>query len=92
MLTMYRFMNRQNARGELEPIVRFRELDFPETGPTEATEQQRQALNEALAEAAGQEARYGQIVLATCASARGIVAVEDVAKRGQADALMWLVQ
>ena len=29
MLTMFRFMNRENGRGELEPIVRFQKIDFP---------------------------------------------------------------
>lgn len=91
MLTMYRYMNRQKAGGELEPIVRFSKLDFPETGPADATDAQRRELAEAVADAATKEARLGQIVLATWSSNRGIVALEDVTKRGQPDALVWLV-
>jgi len=48
-------------------------------------------VSEAVADAAQQEARLGQIVLAAWSSSRGIVAVEDVNKRGQGDSLVWLV-
>ena len=91
MLTMYRFIHRQNAVGELEPIVRFRSITFPDGGPADATVEQLAELNKAVADAAQQEARYGQIVL-TCSSATGaIIAVENLARRGQPDSLVWLV-
>ena len=91
MLTMFRFMNREVSQGELEPIVRFRAIDFPETGPASATDKQREALTKAVTEAVAEEARLGQIILATAASTRGIVAVENLAKRGQPDSLVWIV-
>lgn len=43
MLTMYRFMNRENGRGELEPIVRYQRIDFPLGGPAKATAEQKNA-------------------------------------------------
>ena len=91
MLSMYRYMNRENGKGELEPIVRYQQIDFPAEGPKAATPQQHEALAAAVADAANQEARYGQVVLATWSAAGGIVAVENLAKRGQADCLSWLV-
>jgi hypothetical protein len=91
MLTMYRFMNRQNGHGELDLIVRHQQLDFPSTGPETATPEQREALAKAVADAASREARYGQVVLADWSSTGAIVAAENLAKRGQSDCLTWLV-
>ena len=91
MLTMYRFMNRQNGHGELDLIVRHQQLDFPSTGPETATPEQREALAKAVADAAGKEARYGQVVLADWSGTGAIVAAENLAKRGQSDCLTWLV-
>jgi nucleotide-binding universal stress UspA family protein len=91
MLSMYRFMNRDKLIGEMELVVRFRDLDFPDAGPAQATEAQREALTAAVCEAAAQEARYGQIVLARHSGSGAIVAVENLAKRGHADALTWVV-
>jgi hypothetical protein len=70
---MYRFMNRQNGGGELEAIVRYQKIDFPAEGPEQATPEQRKAFDQIIADAAKQEARMGQIVLATWASTGGIV-------------------
>jgi hypothetical protein len=84
-------MNRKNGQGELVPIVRYQRIDFPVEGPAMATLQQREALAVALADAAKQDARYGQVVLATWSAAGGIVAIENLSKRGQADCLRWLV-
>ena len=91
MLSMYRYMNRQNGKGELEPIIRYQQIDFPAEGPERATPQQREALAAAVADAAKQEARYGQVILATWSAAGAIVAIENLAKRGQADCLSWSV-
>jgi hypothetical protein len=91
MLTMYRFMCRQNADGELEPIVRFRSIAFPDGGPAEANAEQLAELAKAVADAASQEARYGQIVLTSSSATGAIVAVENLATRGQPDSLVWLI-
>ena len=90
MLSMYRFMNRGTGTAELDPIVRYQALDFPEAGPESATAEQKAALAKAVADAAAQEARYGQVVLATRATTGGIVAIENLSKRGQIDCLTWL--
>lgn len=90
MLSMYRFMVRHNGQGELENILRFQKIDFPATGPATATAQQKAELAEAVADAARQEARFGQIVLSAWSASGGIVAVEDLSKRGQPDSLVWL--
>ena len=92
MLAMYRFMNRENGRGELDLIVRYQKVDFPIQGPSQATAEQKESLLRAVADAASKEARYGQVVLATWSTTGAIVAVEDLAKRGQADCLIWLAQ
>ena len=91
MLSMYRFMNRKNGGGELESIVRFQKIDFPNAGPGKATKAQQEGLVKALADAAHKEARLGQIVLATWAATGAIVAVEDLTKRGRPDSLVWLL-
>ena len=90
MLTMYRFMIREDAVGELEPIIRFKQIDFPDGGPAVASTEQVAALAKAVTDAAKQEARYGQIVLATSSATGAIVAVENLTKRGQPDSLIWL--
>jgi len=90
MLSMYRFMGRKSGSGELELVVRYQQIDFPPTGPQTATVAQNANLAKAVADAVAQEARYGQVVLATRATTGGIVAVEDLAKRGQADSLVWI--
>jgi hypothetical protein len=90
MLSMYRFMSRKSGGGELEPIVRYQKIDFPDSGPKTATAQQKTALAKAVADAVAQEARYGQVVLATRATTGGIVAVESLSKRGTPDSLVWL--
>jgi hypothetical protein len=87
---MYRFMNRQNANGELDPIIRYQQIDYPAEGPAKATPEQQEVLAKAVADAARQEARYGQVVLTNWSAAGGIVAIENVAKRGQPDCLTWL--
>lgn len=92
MLSMYRFMNRQNGQGELEKIIRFQKIDFPTEGPGTASEEQKQSLAQIVADAARQEARFGQIVLADWSATGGIVALEDLKKRGQPDALVWLLR
>ena len=91
MLSLYRFMIRQNGKGELDPILRYQQVDFPAEGPAKATAAQRETLAKAIADAAEQEARYGQIVVATWSAAGGVVAMENIAKRGRADCLTWLV-
>lgn len=90
MLSMYRFMVRHNGQGELEKIIRFQKIDFPATGPATASAEQKAELAEAVAEAGRQEARFGQIVLADWSASGGIVAVEDLPRRGQPDSLVWL--
>jgi hypothetical protein len=90
MLSLYRFMSRTSGGGELEPIVRYQNIDFPDTGPLTATAQQKAALAKAVADAAAKEARHGQLVLATRATTGGIVAVECLSKRGKPDCLVWL--
>src|SRR5436190_20095877 len=91
VLSMYRFMNRENGRGELDLIVRHQKIDFPIDGPATATPEQVEALSKAVTDAAGQEARLGQVVLATWSTTGAIVAVENLKKRGQADCLEWLL-
>lgn len=90
MLSMYRFMTRSSATAELEAIVRYQAIDFPDTGPETATAAQKSALAKAVENAVAQEARFGQIVLATRATTGGIVAVENLNKRGRPDSLIWL--
>src|ERR1044071_4332786 len=90
MLTMYRFMNRENGRGELEPIIRYQKIDFPIGGPSQATAEQKDSLARAVADAASKEARYGQVVLATWTTTGAIVAVENLEDRGSPDSLVWL--
>jgi hypothetical protein len=91
MLSLYRFMIRQNGKAELEPILRYQQIEFPVEGPAKATAEQRETLAKAVADAAKQEARYGQILVATWSAAGGIVAVENMEKRGRADSLTWLI-
>lgn len=43
-----------------------------------------------MEDAVAKEARFGQIVLATRATTGGIVAVENLNKRGRPDSLIWL--
>jgi hypothetical protein len=90
MLSIYRFMNRQNGHGELEKIVRFQKIDFPADAPATATAEQKEELAKAVADAARQEARFGQVVLADWSATGGIVAVEDLKKRGHSDCLVWV--
>jgi len=47
MLSMYRFMTRSSATAELEAIVRYQAIDFPDTGPETATVAQKSALAKA---------------------------------------------
>ena len=90
MLSMYRFMNRQSGQGELEKIIRFQKIDFPAEARETATPAQKEELAKAVAEAAQQEARFGQIVLSDWSATGGIVAIENLKKRGHADCLVWL--
>ena len=76
--------------GEFDAVVRFQQLDFPSTGPATASAEQGQVLADAVADAARQEARYGQIVLTDWSGSGAIVAVENLQKRGQPDCLVWL--
>lgn len=92
MLSMYRFMSRSSGTAELEAIVRYQAIDFPNTGPATATAAQIEALAKAVEDAVAQEARFGQIVLATRATTGGIVAVENLEKRGKPDSLVWLLR
>lgn len=55
-------MSRTSDSGELEPIVRYQAIDFPESGPRTATTEQMTGLAKALEDAVAQEARYGQVV------------------------------
>lgn len=90
MLSMYRFMCRGHGKGELEPIIRFQQIEFPVSGASAANLEAKRELAAAAQDAAQQEARYGQVVLVDHSGSGQIVAVENLEKRGQPDCLVWL--
>lgn len=93
MLSICRFVPVENGHGELQELERFREVDVPNTGPSEATERQKDALDQAL-KAVGLEdhdsSSGGQLVLVS--STGRIVAVEIVEKHGRPRHFMWIPQ
>jgi hypothetical protein len=91
MLSICRMVSTDDGRNELRPLEQYRDVDFPSTGPLQATDQQKAVLDDALKAIFLQDhglSNGAQIVLV---SSRGrIVAIENFKGRGTANRLTWI--
>ena len=92
MLSICRFVAAEHGP-ELQPLERFRAVDIPNAGLSEATELQKDALNQALKTVDLEDCHAsngGQLVLVS--STGRIVAVEIIEKHGHPHHFIWIPQ
>ena len=91
MLSICRLVPLDHGRSHFQQVERFREIDFPSGGPAEATQRQRDILDDALRALAREDdesASGAQLVLVSACGR--IVAVEIVESRGESNRFMWV--
>ena len=91
MLSICRMVPTDLGQSDLQHMERYRDIDFPSTGPLQATDRQKAILEEALDTISLQDhgsSRDAQIVLV---SSRGrIVAIENITQPGMHNRLKWV--
>lgn len=90
MLSICRLVPVDHGRGELQQMERYREIDFPIAGPSQATDQQKEILDRALKDVSleDHDSSSGAQIVLVSPSGR-IVAVENVEQHGRPDGFTW---
>ena len=90
MLSICRLVPVEHGHGDLQQMERFQEIDFPSAGPSQATDRQKDILDQALKAISREDhdsSSGGQIVLVSPGGR--IVAVENVEQPAEPNGFTW---